>query len=313
MTRGTVLVTGAGGFAGRHLVGALRATFPQMRIVGMDRALNVTDRENVLETFARLRPDFCVHLGAIAAVEKARKDPARAWAVNLHGTLNVADAILGRAPDCRLIFASSADCYGSSFVSGQPVGETAALAPMSVYAATKAAAELALGAKVAEGLRLLRLRLFNHTGPGQLESFVVPAFAGQIARIEAGLAPPEMTVGALHIERDFLDVRDVCAAYAACIERFDELPNNQVVNIASGQPVRIGAILNKLLARSELDIIVRSDPGKLRPAEIPRATGNAEKALTILSWKPIYSLDETLDAVLRYYRRAASAPANQFN
>jgi len=313
MTCRTVLVTGAGGFVGKHLLPALRTALPQMRIIGMDRLLDVTDPDNVCKTFARLRPDICVHLAAVAGAEKARMDPARAWAVNLHGALNIAEAILHRAPNCRLIFASSADCYGASFFTGKPVEETAPLSPMSVYAATKAAADLALGAKAAEGLRLLRLRLFNHTGPGQLESFVVPAFAGQIARIEAGLAPPEIAVGALQIERDFLDIRDVCAAYATCIARFDELPDNQVFNIASGQPVRIGMILDKLLTSTAFDIRIRPDPAKLRPNDIPRVTGNPEKARDILNWKPRHSLHETLDAVLAHCRRNNSALADQFN
>jgi len=312
MTR-SVLITGAGGFVGRHLRPALAKKFPQMRIIGLDRALNVTDRNSVFETFADLRPDLCIHLAAVSATETARADPARAWTVNFHGALNVADAILARAPHCRLLFASSADCYGYSFLYGPPVDETTALAPMSMYAATKAAADLALGAMAAGGLRLLRLRFFNHTGPGQLENFIAPSFAGQIARIEAGLAPPEMVVGALHIERDFLDIRDVCAAYATCVERFDAIPKNQIFNIAAGQPVRIGTILNKLLAKSPYKIRILADPGKLRPIEIPRVTAAAQKAREILNWKPVHSLDETLDSVLEHARRATVEYAAQFN
>jgi GDP-4-dehydro-6-deoxy-D-mannose reductase len=203
-----------------------------------------------------------------------------------------------------LIFASSADCYGASFFPGVPVDETAALAPLSLYAATKAAADLALGAMAPQGLRLLRLRLFNHTGPGQLESFVVPTFAGQIARIEARLAPPEIAVGALHAERDFLDIRDVCAAYVACIERSDDLPRSEILNISSGQPVRIATILEKLMAKSATAIKIRPDPAKLRPIEVPRVTGSSAKARALLNWRPNYDLDECLGAVLEHARRA---------
>jgi GDP-4-dehydro-6-deoxy-D-mannose reductase len=194
----------------------------------------------------------CVHLAGIAAVGVAVKDPARTWAVNLHGTLNLAEAILAHVPDCRLIFVSSAEVYGGSFKAGAALDESAALAPMNLYAATKAAAELALGAMAGNGLRLLRLRPFNHTGPGQAEAFVVPAFAGQIARIEAGLAPPVIKVGALRPARDFMDVRDVCAAYAACVREADALPENAVLNIASGRAVKIGDILRMLLAQARV-------------------------------------------------------------
>jgi GDP-4-dehydro-6-deoxy-D-mannose reductase len=203
-----------------------------------------------------------------------------------------------------MIFASSADCYGASFKSGLPLDETALLAPMNLYGASKAAADLALGALAAGGLRLLRLRPFNHTGPGQREDFAVPAFAGQIARIEAGLVPPEMAVGALDPERDFLDVRDVCAAYVAGVARFDLMPENLILNIASGRSQRIGAVLEMLLAKAKCPITVRQDPARLRPVELARATANPARAAEFLQWQPAFSLEQTLDSVLAFARRA---------
>jgi GDP-4-dehydro-6-deoxy-D-mannose reductase len=256
---------------------ASRAAFPASGIIGtsrgpgQDEILDITDAEQARELFFRLQPDICVHLAGIAAVGAARSNPRLAWDVNLQGSLNIAGAILAAAPQCRLVFVSSSECYGESFKPGLKLDETAILAPMNLYAATKASAELALGVLAGEGLRLLRLRPFNHTGPGQTEDFVVPAFAAQIARIEAGLAAPEMAVGALQPERDFLDIRDVCAAYVAAIRHFDDIPNNQVINIASGRPVRIGAMLDMLLAFSSRLIAVRQDPARLRPVEIPLA------------------------------------------
>jgi GDP-4-dehydro-6-deoxy-D-mannose reductase len=225
-----------------------------------------------------------------------------AWAVNLHGALNVADAILANARHCRMIFASSAECYGGSFRSGRKLDETAPLAPMNLYAATKAAADLALGAKAADGLLVLRLRLFNHTGPGQREDFVVPAFCGQIARIEAGLAPPEILVGALTPERDFLDIRDVCAAYIASVAQFDRIPNNQILNIASGNAVRIGTILDILIAKARCKVAIREDSARLRPVEIAHAAGNPARAAEVLGWRPMYRLEDTLESVLAFAR-----------
>lgn len=118
------------------------------------------------------------------------------------------------------------------------------LAPLYLYAATKAAAEMALAVMASDGLRLLRLRPFNHNGARKSEAFLVPAFAGQITRIEAELKPPEMAVGALSPERDFLDVQDVCAAYVASLQKFDELHNNRILNIIAGSTVRIGEVLS---------------------------------------------------------------------
>jgi GDP-4-dehydro-6-deoxy-D-mannose reductase len=309
----TILVTGAAGFVGRHLAPGLQGAFPAANIIGTsqdadaDENLNITNRGQAREIISRLQPDICVHLAGISAIGHARADPRLAWEVNLHGTLNLAEAILAAAPECRLIFISSAECYGGSFKPGLPLSETAALAPLNLYAATKAAAELALGAMTGDGLRLLRLRPFNHTGPGQKEDFVVPAFAGQIARIEAGLARPEISVGALDPERDFLDIRDVCGAYIASIKMIGGLANNQIINIASGRAVKIGVILEMLLARAKCEISVRQDPARLRPVEISRAIGDASLAAEILHWRPQFRLEETLDSVLNFARAQHAA------
>lgn len=303
-----ILVTGADGFVGRHLISALAAAFPAARIIGTSRGpefgevLEITDAAQTLEVVSRVQPDVCIHLAAIAAIGEAKSNPKRTWDINLHGTLNVAGAILTGAPQCRLIFISSAECYGASFKNGLPLDEDAMLAPMNLYAATKAATELALGVLAGEGLRLLRLRPFNHTGPGQAEAFVVPAFAGQIARIEAGLMPPEMAVGALTPERDFLDIRDICSAYIAAIQNFDSLPNNLAINIASGKTVKIGAILDILLEQSRTEIVVRQDPARLRPVEIARAVGDTARANRLLGWQPHIALEDTLRTVLDYAR-----------
>jgi GDP-4-dehydro-6-deoxy-D-mannose reductase len=309
----SILVTGAGGFVGRHLVPRLQAAFPAARIVGTsqgadaDENFDITDRHQARAIISRLQPDICIHLAGVSAIGHARADPRRAWEVNLHGTLNIAEAILASAPECRLIFISSGECYGENFKAGLPLSEAAALAPLNLYAATKAAAELALGAMTGDGLRLLRLRPFNHTGPGQSEDFVVPAFAGQIARIEAGSAPPEISVGALDPERDFLDIRDVCGAYLASIRMIGGLANNQIINIASGRAVKIGAILALLLARAKCEISVRQDPSRLRPVEIPCAIGDASRAAEILDWRPKFGLEETLDTVLNFARAQNAA------
>ncbi len=301
-----ILVTGAGGFVGSHVLPALSAAFPMATLFGTGleapARLDITDRQEVDGFFAGNRPDACLHLAGVSAIGAAKADPDRAWAVNLQGSLNIAHAILAHAPQCRLVFVSTAEAYGGSFKAGIALDEDAPLAPMNLYAATKAAADIALGALVSDGLKLLRLRPFNHTGPGQLPNFVVPAFASQIARIEAGLEAPELLTGALTPERDFLDIRDVCAAYTAAIARFDELPSNTILNIASGQPVRIGTVLERLLALATRPIAAREDAARLRPVEIARAAGDATLARRLLGWSPQFTLDDTLASVLEYWR-----------
>lgn len=293
-----ILVTGAAGFVGGHLLPALASAFPETEL--LTRAFDVTEPEAVHAAVAAHRPDAVVHLAAIAAPREATNDPTRAWRVNLDGTLNLARALLRHAPGATLLFAGSADCYGASFRPGQPLDETAPLAPQNTYAATKAAADLVLGAMLTEGLRLVRARPFNHTGPGQDPAFVTPAFARQVARIAARLQPPVLEVGALAPERDFLDVRDVCRAYALCLAT--DLPPGVILNIASGTPRRIGDILGHLVELAGIDAEIRTDSARLRPGDIPRAVGDASLARRLLGWEPRIPWERTLADILGDWR-----------
>ena len=291
-----ILVTGAGGFVGGHLLPALAARLPEAEV--LTPAFDVADRAATDSAVQAARPDALVHMAAISAIPAAREDPDRAWQVNLHGTLNLARAVLAHAPGCAFLFTGSADSYGASFRAGDALNEDAPLAPQNTYAATKAAADLALGAMASEGLRAVRLRPFNHTGPGQTGAFVVAAFARQAARIAAGLQPPLMQVGALDPRRDFLDVRDVCAAYAECVARADTLEPGLALNLASGTPRRIGDVLRDLLDLAGVDAELRTDPARLRSGDIKLACGDAARARALLDWAPRIAWRDTLADVL---------------
>ena len=272
-------------------------------------ALDVADADAVEALIAKRPPDACVHLAAVSAIPAARRDPGLAWRVNLHGTLHIAEALRRHAPDAVLIYPSSADAYGRSFRSGRPLDESAALAPLNIYGATKAAAELALGAMAADGLRTIILRPFNHTGPGQSADFVVPAFARQIARIEAGLQAPVLNVGALEPMRDFLDVRDVSEAYVASISHADAIESGTILNIASGIPRRIGDILDDLTARASVRTSIETGTALLRSTEIPTAAGDASAAREALGWVPAIPWATTLQDVLDDWRARVRAQA----
>ncbi len=306
-----ILITGAGGFAGRHARAAIAARFPGAEIAGAglgpgcEIALDVTDAAAVARVVAGFRPEACLHLAAIAGAAAARADPARAFAVNLGGSLHLAQAVLAAAPGCLLVHVSSADGYGCSFGPGAALDERAALAPRSLYAASKAAGDLALGALAEEGLRVVRLRPFNHTGPGQSPDFVVPGFARQVVRIARADAPPEIVTGALEPERDFLDVRDVARAYAAALERGRDIVPGTILNLASGVGRRIGDVLADLLRLSGVTARVRVDPGRLRRGEIARAVGDAGRARRLLGWAPAIPWERTLADVLADWRARA--------
>jgi GDP-4-dehydro-6-deoxy-D-mannose reductase len=308
-----ILVTGASGFVGRNLLPAIKAAVPDCVLVAAAETgnadgdttvpLDLCDPSSVSGCIQAARPDAVIHLAARSSVSGSFSDPQETWRVNVDGTLLLAQALQQTAPEALFIFVSSAEAYGLSFQRGVPLDEGAALAPANPYAASKAAADIALGEMGLRGLKVVRLRPVNHTGPGQADAFVVPSFARQIARIEAGLQEPVVYTGALERWRDFLDVRDVTAAYVAALRHGLGLTPGTVVNIASGTARRIGDILDGLIARSGVAIAVRTDETRLRPTDVVSAVCDPSRARTLLDWQPVVAWDETLDSVLEDWRR----------
>ncbi len=301
MTGRRILVTGLSGFAGQHLAPAVAELMPDAELLAL--GCDITDADAVRGAVARLRPDLCLHLAAIAAIQVARAEPDRAWSVNLHGTLILARALRDVCPGAPLLFVSSADAYGASFRSGRALDEDAPLSPMNTYGATKAAADLALAAMAAEGLHAIRLRPFNHAGPGQTADFAIPSFARQIALIRAGRQQPVLRTGNLDACRDFLDVRDVCRAYALCLRHAGQLEPGTILNIASGTGRRIGDVLQDLLAAAGVTVTIETDAGRARPADIALATGDATRLRDRLGWSPRIAWERTLRDVLDDWTR----------
>lgn len=304
-----IILTGASGFVGRHLTAALAAAYPDATLITPD--VDIRDATAVAAAIQVASPDVCIHLAAISTVAASARHEDQAWQVNLHGSLHLAHAILRHAPDCVMLFVSSADAYGSSFRAGTAVTEDTALAPMNVYGASKAAADLAVGSMAMQGLRVVRLRAFNHTGRGQSAEFAVPAFARQIARIAAGLQPPVLQVGNLDTWRDFLDVRDICRAYVACIARRDALAPGTILNLASGQARRIGDVLGELQAMAGVEIEVRIDQSRVRESDLHMACGDATRAREVLGWTPTIPWSVTLRDVLDDWRARVAGEAGE--
>jgi GDP-4-dehydro-6-deoxy-D-mannose reductase len=153
-------------------------------------------------------------------------------------------------------------------------------------------------------LRATILRPFNHTGPGQSASFVVPSFCRQIALIEKGLQAPVIKVGELDDERDFMDVADVLDLYIRVLDRGHELPNGTLLNAASGIPRKIGDILTTLLSLAPAKVAVERDPARLRAVRANRILGNADAAKAALGWSPVVPFEDTLKSTLAYWRTA---------
>lgn len=266
--------------------------------------IDIRDAVAVNAALCAEKPDAIVHLAAIAAPSAARANPREAWDVNVMGTFNLAQAVRAHAPAARFVFVGSSESYGASFkASDKPISEDAALAPLNAYGATKAAADLMIGQMAQDGLRSVRLRPFNHTGPGQSAAYVVSDFARQVATIEKAGGEGVIRVGNLEAIRDFLDVRDVVKAYAAA-SLADDLENGAAINIARGAPVSIRDILDGLISLSSARIRVEVDEARLRANDIATASGNPSRAASLLGWRAEIPLKQTLVDVLGYWREA---------
>lgn len=307
-----ILVTGATGFVGLYVIDALVAAgvAPQ-RIFGMCQTAetagqiqnpivqDLVDHAGVDKMVLELKPCAIIHLAAIAMPRHAARDRSLAWKINFEATRILADAALQAESETRFVFAGSSESYGKSFNNSKgPISEEAPLQPGNVYAATKAAADVMLGQMQLDGLSLVRFRAFNHTGAKQTKGYVVPDFADQIVQIEQGKQAPEIHVGNLQAKRDFLDVRDVANAYVSALGlEANELPQS-AINVSSGSPCTIQSILEILLSLTDIEISVKVDQDRLRPSEVPLASGNNQKLKTIFGWDQKYTLENTLQSVL---------------
>jgi GDP-4-dehydro-6-deoxy-D-mannose reductase len=299
-----VLITGSGGFVGTHLVAVLRARGHE--VVKSDHragddvlAVDVTDPLVVRGAVELARPDAIAHLAAQAFVPASLEDPDRTFAINAGGTLHlldaVRDAVAAGAPSPRVLVASSADVYGAQPADAYPLRETTAPRPRNPYAASKVAAEaLAFAYARSFDVDAVVTRAFNHIGPGQDERFALAAFAQQLARIATG-GDPLVLVGDLEASRDFLDVRDVCEAYALLLEGGGE--RGEIYNVCSGTATTMKELLRRLVLLARVPVEVREDPARMRPADVPVSVGDASKLRRATGWAPRIALAQTLRAV----------------
>lgn len=307
-----ILVTGASGFVGRHLIDRLRTLreIEVLALAGPRQAggADLTDNDACRRAIEDFSPIKVVHLAAQSSVGVAFSDPDAVWRANFDATRNLARALAGLKRRPHLIFASSAEVYGASFNLG-PRSEGDPLAPQSPYGRSKAAAEMLLADMAGDRLAVTTLRLFNHTGPGQDRRFAVPSFAAQIAAAEVGSDAPTIRVGNLDARRDFTDVEDMVDAYVAVI--MGEAPDGaRVFNTGSGQDRRIGDLLEHMLGLSNNPIRVELDAGRMRPSDIPVAAGDFSKFADAFGWRPRRAIEDTLAAVLEWERLALATPAD---
>lgn len=286
------LVTGAGGFAGRHAVERLRAAGVETFAFEGD----IRDADACLGQVRASRPDAVLHLAAISSVADAWRRPDVVTDVNVGGTRNLLDAVAAAAPAARFVLVSSAEVYGAVPEGDQPIGEDAPLRPLSPYASSKLDAEAAAHAS---GVETVIARPFPHIGPGQDDRFAIASFAHQIASIEHGDAPPVLRVGNLEARRDLSDVRCIADAYLSLLGSPDA---SGTYNVATGRAERIGDVLDTLLRLSDREIEIAEDPDRLRPADIPLLCGDPARIAHDLGWRANRPLEQTLLDTLTFFR-----------
>ena len=305
---GTVLVTGASGFAGSHLVQHLAASHavvgwarsaPPAEIAALARwqRIDLRDRDAVEAAIRELRPSAIFHCAGLPQVKESWADTTAPLAANVLATHRLLEAVRKHAAGCRIVVTGSAHIYAPSTV---PITEDHPLGPASPYALSKLAQEqLALRTVSEDGLQVIVTRSFNHTGPRQAPSFMAPSMARQIAAIERGAREPIIRVGNLDAQRDLLDVRDVVRAYATLMAA--GAPGT-VYNVASGVARPVRAVLAALIARARVPIRVETDRERLRANDIPVLVGDATRLRRTTGWAPEIPFEQTLDDLLEYWR-----------
>jgi GDP-4-dehydro-6-deoxy-D-mannose reductase len=297
------LVTGAGGFVGHHLVAHLLASGDEVSQCDRSMApdisyLDITDASACLALVADVKPDVIYHLAGWADVGGSWKAPVEAFRTNAEGTLNVLSAATDVGVQ-RVVAVSSADVYGAVSGDELPLTELSALRPVSPYAASKVAADyLGLQAWLGRGLPVLRVRAFNHLGPGQTDKFVASALASRIARNERD-GGDVLTIGDLSARRDFTDVRDVVRAYRLLAEHGSP---GEAYNVCTGVDVAVQELADQLIAMAGRPMRFETDPELLRPVDVPVLRGDHTKLTEATGWQPEIPLGQTLADLLDDWR-----------
>ena len=308
-----VLITGATGFAGHHLSSYCAALGHEVHGLvrpGREDALaagvvaqtaDLRDPAAVADALARVAPERVFHLAGASSVGRSFAEPAATWEINLGGTIALLEGLRTEAPTTPALIVTSGEIHGRVPLEHLPVTADTPLHPISPYGASKAAADLAAGQyRAAYGLHALRVRAFNHIGPGQDARFVLPNVARQIARAERdGREGVEVQVGNIETRRDFVDVRDMVRAYWLLLDRGDP---DAVYLACGGRSLPVRRLVEGLARLSQIPVTLRSDPGLRRDGEQPDLYGSPARLRADTGWTPEIPIDTTLADTLDWWR-----------
>jgi GDP-4-dehydro-6-deoxy-D-mannose reductase len=307
-----VLITGATGFAGRHLSSHCIAQGHEVHALvrpGREDAVvpgvaahaaAMDDPVAVAAVLRDVAPDGVAHLAGASSVGRSFADPVGTWDINLGGTLTLLQAARDTGVTGRILVVTSGEIHGRVPVAELPVTERTPLNPVSPYGASKGAADLAAAQyRAAYGVAAVRVRAFNHVGPGQDARFVLPNVACQIARAERAGAPVEVTVGNVDTRRDFMDVRDMVRAQLLLLERGDP---DAVYLACTGRSLPVRELIEGLGALARVPVTFRSDAELRREGEQPDLYGSPDRLRADTGWTPEIPMKVTLADTLEWWR-----------
>ncbi|MDX9858789.1 MAG: GDP-mannose 4,6-dehydratase [candidate division Zixibacteria bacterium] len=312
----SAFITGIAGFAGSYLAeellgngwrvaGAVYKNEPLTNLSAIRKQvtlyrLDILNADRCREVIGKVEPEYVFHLAALASVGQSFSKERATYRINFEGTLNLLQAAREHGGVKRLLFVSSSDCYGPVRPRNKTLTEKQPFNPVSPYGISKVGAEhLVQYYHRQYGLPVIIARAFNHSGPRQAESFVIPAFARQIALIEAARQEPVIKVGDLSARRDIADVRDIVRGYRLLAEKGRP---GEAYHLCSGRAVSVKRILELLLKKATKSISVEVDPARLRKTEIPVMRGSYDKARKQVGFEPRYRLEQTLQDTLEFWR-----------
>jgi GDP-4-dehydro-6-deoxy-D-mannose reductase len=312
------LITGITGFAGSHLADYLLAEHPEVEVFGLNRWRSKMDNIEHLEgkvtlieadlrdytsmrrAVEKAQPDYIFHLAAQSFVPSSWIAPNDTFSINAQGQINLFEAVRELGLDPTIQLACSSEQYGLVHPEETPIKETNPLRPLSPYAVSKVAQDY-LGYQYFQsyGIKAIRTRGFNHTGPRRGHVFVTSNFCRQVAAIEAGRQEPVIRVGNLDAIRDFTDVRDMVRAYWLAVTKAKP---GEVYNIATGIGIHIRDMLQMILDRSKVKVNIEIDPDRLRPSDVEILIGDSSKFRADTGWEPQIPFEKTLGDLLDYWR-----------
>jgi GDP-4-dehydro-6-deoxy-D-mannose reductase len=317
----TILVTGAAGFVGSHLLRLLDGRHTSSTLIAWRRPqtqggsagteagptpgdgrvrwveVDLLDARAVSQAITESKPTQVYHCAGVASVGDSWSNNYTTLRTNVLGTEHLLTALRDHAPEARTLIPGSALIYKPSDTA---IDETGALGPVSPYGLSKLAQEMVgLAAARQDGLAVLVTRSFTHVGPGQSLAFAASSFAHQIARIEAGHASPVLSVGNLESRRDLTDVRDTVRAYHLLMSA--GIPATPY-NVCTGTAHRTGAVLDGLVACAAVDVTLQQAPGRMRPSDNPLLLGDPSRLKRAVGWEPEIPLEATLAGLLDYWR-----------